>query len=174
MSEYADRQYARDREYAEAWAKLTLRQQKEMAKAGITGPELPTYKTSKIDDDLILEKFSAIETESETPEYVADDYRLMDVLRRILGELMAQNNIRLTLECLALVTGLSYEGNSMTEIGKRHGLTRAAVSKRCIEITDTLGLPPSRAMRKLTARREYERRQHRVLNRDEQFPSSIR
>jgi hypothetical protein len=43
----------------------------------------------------------------------------------------------------------------MTEIAKRHGITRAAVSKRCVELTELLDLPPSRAMRSLTARMAY-------------------
>ena len=173
MSDYTDRQHAKDREYAEAWENLTPHQRKQLAKAGINGPDLPVYKTSKLDEDLILDKSSADEPENETSAEISADYELMDVLRRILGELMAQSNIRLTIECLALVTGLSYQGNSMTEIAKRHGITRAAVSKRCIEITDALGLPPSRAMRALTARREYGRRQHRVLDRDERFPPNV-
>lgn len=173
MNAYSDRQHARDREYADAWAKLTPRQRKQMAKAGIEGPELPVYQTGKQDQDAILAISESGETPSEPASVILGNYDVMDVLRRVLGELMAQNNIRLTLECLALVTGLSYEGNSMTDIAKRHGVTRAAVSKRCVEISDALGLPPSRAMRTLTARREYERRQHRVLNRNERFPSNV-
>ncbi len=47
-----------------------------------------------------------------------------------MGELIGQDNARLSLECLAPVTGLAYCGDSMTDIAKRHGVTRAAVSKR--------------------------------------------
>ena len=43
----------------------------------------------------------------------------------------------------------------MTEIAKRHGITRAAVSKRCVELTLALDLMPSRAMRSLNARHSY-------------------
>ena len=35
----------------------------------------------------------------------------------------------------------------VTDIAKRHGVTRAAVSKRCVELTRALNLKPSRAMR---------------------------
>jgi hypothetical protein len=45
---------------------------------------------------------------------------------------------RLTAECIALVSGLSYTGSSMTEIAERQGITRAAVSKRCVELTELL------------------------------------
>jgi hypothetical protein len=72
-----------------------------------------------------------------------------------VAEILCHNNARLTTECIALVSGLSYTGSSMTEIAKRHGISRAAVSKRCVELTDLLDLPPSRAMRSLTARKRY-------------------
>ena len=45
----------------------------------------------------------------------------------------------------------------MTEIAKRHGVTRAAVSKRCVELTQALNLKPSRAMRSLLARQSYRK-----------------
>lgn len=51
--------------------------------------------------------------------------------------------------------GLNNGGDSMAEIARRHGVTRAAVSKRCVELTELLGLRPSRAMRSLTARESY-------------------
>ena len=63
--------------------------------------------------------------------------------------------IRITAECIALVSGLIYSGDSMTAIAKRHGISRAAVSKRCVELTELLNLRPSRAMRSLTARKTY-------------------
>ena len=171
MSNYADYQSARDREYLAAWKNFTARQRKQLEKAGITGPEAPSYQTHKHDDDSLLARAAEPVTDDSSASEISPD--VMDVLRRILGELMAQDNIRLTLECLALVTGLSYSGSSMTEIAKRHGVTRAAVSKRCVDITNALGLPPSRAMRALTARSSYERRQRRVLDRNDRFPDSI-
>jgi hypothetical protein len=86
-----------------------------------------------------------------------DPERLHDLLRRLVGELIGQDNARLSLECLALVTGLSYCGDSMTEIAARHGVTRAAVSKRCVELSRALNLQPSRAMRSISARQSYRR-----------------
>lgn len=168
MSDYAEYQSARDREYASAWQKLTPRQRRELAKAGIDGPETPVYHTGKGDEEPLIERSVRPEPEPETasPSAAATDHELMDVLRRIIGELMAQDNIRLSLECLALVTGLSYDGRSMTEIARHHGLTRAAVSKRCVDITNALNLPPSRGMRALTARVAYERRARDCHSRD--------
>ena len=43
----------------------------------------------------------------------------------------------------------------MTDIARRHGLTRAAVSKRCIELADMLGIHASRAMKSEDARKAY-------------------
>lgn len=159
MSDYADRQSARDKEYLDAWKNLSPRQRKQLEKAGITGPDAPVYRTHKRDEELILERCAAIVDElPDASPHTTSDQDTTVVARRIIGELLAQDNMRLTAECLALVTGLVYDGNSMTETAKRHGVTRAAVSKRCVEIADALGLPPARAMKRLTARKTYERR----------------
>src|SRR2546429_9389458 len=64
-----------------------------------------------------------------------DAEEVWDILRRLIGELLAERSARLSLECLALVSGLSFLGDSMTAIARRHGVTRAAVSKRCVELT---------------------------------------
>jgi hypothetical protein len=71
--------------------------------------------------------------------------------------MLMQSNASLSLDCLALVTGLAYFGDTMTEIAKRHDVTRAAVSKRCVELTQSLNLKPSRAMRSLLARESYHK-----------------
>ena len=76
-------------------------------------------------------------------------------IRRVVAEILCHQNARLTTECIALVSGLAYCGSSMSDIAKRHGISRAAVSKRCVELTELLDLPPSRAMRSLTARKRY-------------------
>jgi len=157
MDDYIDKQKQRDAQYARAWETLTPAQRRQMAKHGITGPELPVYRTHKGDEESMLGKCSQPEGEPTSQSPQTFDCDMLDALRRILGELMAQDNIRLTLECLALVTGITYSGYSMTAIAKRHGVTRAAVSKRCVELTNALALAPSRAMKQLTARQAYER-----------------
>lgn len=107
---------------------------------------------------------TAREQASSGPEapQLADAESIHDLLRRLVGELVCQDNAKLSLECLALVTGLTYEGASMTEIAARYGVTRAAVSKRCVELTTALNLNPSRAMRTRKARQSY--RQSRTLH----------
>lgn len=78
-----------------------------------------------------------------------------EVLRKLVGELLAQRNMRLSVECLGLVTGLSYDGASEQAIAQRHGITRSAVSQRCVSLCVALGLPPSRAMRPEEVRETY-------------------
>lgn len=95
------------------------------------------------------------EPEPESNDETCDTESVWASLRRVLGEILCHDNARLTAECIALVSGLSYTGSSMTEIAERHGITRAAVSKRCVELTELLDLKPSRAMRSLTARKRY-------------------
>lgn len=95
------------------------------------------------------------------------DERVWDSVRRIMGEIISMPNRSLTIECVALVSGLSYTGDSMSEIARRHGVTRAAVSKRCVEMSERLGLSPSRAMRSLTARKAYRHAQLRRRTADE-------
>jgi hypothetical protein len=87
-----------------------------------------------------------------------------EVVRRLIGELLVQKNAKLALDCLALVSGVAFLGDSMTEIARRHAMTRAAVSKRCVELSEKLNLPPARAMRSLTARKAYARARNQHLS----------
>lgn len=107
-------------------------------------------------DDSVHQESSAARPCSVTPQ-PADTESLHEALRRLVGEMLMQSNASLSLDCLALVTGLAYYGDTMTEIAKRHDVTRAAVSKRCVELTQSLNLKPSRAMRSLLARDSYRK-----------------
>jgi hypothetical protein len=177
---YIARQRERDAEYRrdyDRWVKsLSPEERKQLASLGVDAPSLPAASggahndaadssRARCEDEFVEEDEPIIEPALPRPHDVASPYRgypqaaddefLHDLLRRLVGELISQNNARLSLECLALVTGLSYEGDSMTEIAKRHRVTRAAVSKRCVELTQALNLKPSRAMRSLKARQSY-------------------
>lgn len=81
-------------------------------------------------------------------------------LSRVVGRLISTANAQLSIEVLALVSGICYQGVSQTSIAANHGVTRAAVSKRCVELADDLGLPPSRSMKSENARRAYSKAQH--------------
>lgn len=110
----------------------------------------------------------------QDPEWVRDEATRMRfrmgivcmedeiALSRIAGELAYTKRARLSLEVLALVSGICYEGMSETEIAARHGVSRAAVSKRCVEFAKKLNLPPSRAMKSEASRDVYSKAQVKV------------
>lgn len=160
MNDYADTQQRRDAEYARAWEKLSPAKRKQMAKLGIHGPELPKYHTGKADDDSAMDNVDAVDatTDEGVPTPCAETP--LTVVRRLFGELLSQDDFKLTLDCFSLATGIGYCGESMSHLAHKHGVTRAAVSKRCVEITNALGLKPTRAMRTLTTRHSYGNRAH--------------
>ena len=168
------------REYAEWVAAMTPEQRAEAKALGLLEPardehgyganfsERDLAETPLASEDSHL--LDRIEPACDQPRYQAqhtDAEQVWDVVRRLIGELLAQNNAKLALECLALASGVSFVGDSMTEIARRHGLTRAAVSKRCVELARKIGLPPSRAMRSLTARIAYAQARKKTLRRRE-------
>jgi DNA-directed RNA polymerase specialized sigma24 family protein len=173
--DYAKRQKARDAEYEKAYRdwieSLPADERRELEAQGLAKPCLMQHGTGSAtgdaadsplmkegDDPALLPP----EPERESDSNPCDTESVWAALRRVLGEVLSHDNARLTAECIALVSGLSYTGCSMTEIASRHGITRAAVSKRCVELTELLDLPPSRAMRSLTARLRY--REARLRN----------
>lgn len=103
------------------------------------GSRVPTYDPREEDED-------------ERPR-TADPAALV-MARRLVGFMLADTHPALGIECLALVTGIGYDGSSMSDIAKRHLCTRAAVSKRCVELCDAFGIPPVRAMRPEKTRRK--------------------
>ena len=192
-SSYAQTQLARDRRYEAAWesdevrrwiASLSPEDRARCEAEGLLKPLRDDHRASGtgLDDDIANSPAAAVEPaepEDEmepAPEPAAtepapaakvDQDGLWDVLRRLVGEILVMPNRSLTVECLAVVSGLSYVGDSLTEIARRHRVTRAAVSKRCVDLTERLSLPPSRAMRSLTARRAYREAQLRRYAKDQ-------
>lgn len=178
--EYTTRQAIRDeaymREYRAWFAARSPEEQKRLRALGLHEPlrEADGYGWGDTD----AAEFSEA---SETPEpplepgdmpvkiAAIENEEVLDILRRLIGELIAERNARLSLECLALATGFSYIGGTMTDIARRHCVTRAAVSKRCVELIERLNLQPSRAMRSLTARRAYQAAQIKTHQHYERF-----
>jgi len=169
--DYSKRQSARDAQYEReyrAWiASLPAEERRKLEAQGLASPSLALHGTGSArgdaadsphmregDDPMLVPDFEP-EPEQEPGDGTCDTESVWAALRRVLGEILCHDNARLTAECIALVSGLSYTGSSMTEIAERHGITRAAVSKRCVELTELLDLSPSRAMRSLTARQRY-------------------
>ena len=178
--DYSKKQAIKDAAYAReyrAWfAVQPPEEQRRLAALGLAEPlrETDGYGSGSMD---AAESHEASETpelpleDDELPVRVAaiENEEVLDVLRRLIGELIAERNARLSLECLALATGFSYLGGTMTAIARRHCVTRAAVSKRCVELIEKLNLQPSRAMRSLTARRAYQAAQLSTRKSHEQF-----
>ena len=169
--DYTRRQAAKDAEYAReyrAWVEsLPADERRKLEAQGLAAPDVAHHGNGsatgdasdsplmRIGDDpaLLPEPEPEPPPEPEPAQPHAPDTELIrDAVRRVLGEIIFHGNSRLTAECLAIVTGLNFTGASMTEVARKHGVTRAAVSKRCVELTELLGLRPSRAMRPLTSR----------------------
>ena len=179
--DYTQRQVVRDGQHARnyrAWVdSLSLEEKEKLRQLGIAEPDTSYHGTGMSERDIADSPLA-----SEDPDIIAlieppqpagdggpsDPEALWDALRRMLGELLNQKNAKLTLECFAVVSGASFLGDSMTEIARRHGVTRAAVSKRCIDIARQLNLPPSRPMRALKAREAYRKAQIEINTRTNQ------
>jgi len=169
--DYAKKQAKRDAEYEReyrAWFEsLPADQQRELKRQGLAAPMIARHGNGAADHDMAESSRAShtpdiaalVDHEPEPmPEPAMRD--ATEMLRHFVADVLSENNTRLTLECLAVALGLSaYNGETMTEIAKRHGITRAAVSKRCVDITERLNLPPSRAMRSTQARRIYRNAQ---------------
>jgi len=179
--DYARKQPLKDAAYAReynAWiARLTPEERWQAGKMGVDAPLLPSDGNGFSDEDMAdsprsceepdiaaeVDRISAPEPERRSKPPTPDPDVIWDVVRRLIGELLVQRNAKLALECFAMVSGVSFVGDSMSEIARRHRVTRAAVSKRCIELAEKLALPPARAMRALTARKSYARARNNHL-----------
>jgi len=175
--DYSQRQKARDAQYAReyrAWIdSLPADERRKLEAQGLAEPAVAHHgngsaKGDAADSPLMREGDDPALMPEPEPEAeprcapndaaqqpTCDTEAAWSTARHVLGEVLNHSNARLTAECIALVSGLIYSGDSMTDIAQRHGITRAAVSKRCVELTELLNLRPSRAMRSLTARKSY-------------------
>jgi len=169
--DYSKRQSAMDAQYErdyQAWVdSMSLDERREAEKLGLLKPCVQRHGNGAPDHDMADSPLASHEpdiaalVDHEDEAVVAPPMRdATEILRHLVADLLSEGNTRLTLECLAVALGLSaYNGETMTDIAKRHGITRAAVSKRCVDITERLNLPPSRAMRSTRARRIYQKAQ---------------
>ncbi|MBN8457319.1 MAG: hypothetical protein J0M04_05710 [Verrucomicrobia bacterium] len=169
--DYAKRQSQRDAQYEreyEAWVKsMTPSERREAEKLGVLKPCVQRHGNGAPEHDMADSPLAShepdiaalVDHEEEEPETHSMG-SATEILRHLVADILSEDNTRLTMDCLAIALGLRvYAGDSMTKIAKRHGISRAAVSKRCVDITERLKLPPSRAMRSETARRTYRNSQ---------------
>jgi hypothetical protein len=153
-------------EYAKWVAGLTPKQRRQLQAQGLLEAQVDPLKTGKTNDVSEL-PLTAEEVVTETSEDA--DEESWAALRLMIADLLADPNPALGVDCLALVSGIGFMGESMTAIAKRHGVTRAAVSKRCVQITEQLNLLPSRSMKSLTARKVYRTAQKKHYEHRERF-----
>lgn len=173
---YAAKQRSHDARYRreyEAWvASLPPEERRQLAAMGLEEPQMPHTSASGHCDAAERSECVSLpeiaqsddEAASDAPPSPADNEAMHNLLRRLLGELLSRANARLSIECLALVTGLAYDGDSMSAIAARYHVTRAAVSRRCVDLSHALHMNPCRAMRSLKARQSYRRSRINHLN----------
>jgi hypothetical protein len=78
------------------------------------------------------------------------------LIQKLVLRIVYSAHPALEAECLAVASGIILrEGETMTSVARRFGVGKAAISKRAITLTDTLGLPPSTFMRALKDREAY-------------------
>jgi hypothetical protein len=177
---YDDTKRSRDRDYTTQYrewvATLPADERRALATQGLLEPVVDAMRLGKGEDIAAMpiavpaygpNHDDSVPAHADVP--AGGGEAAWDALRRVIGELICEDNARLSLECLALVTGVAFDGSSMSTIAKRHGLTRAAVSKRCVALTDQLHLGRSRAMRSLTARTNYQAAQNQTNESLERF-----
>jgi hypothetical protein len=162
---------------------LPAEERKKLEKAGLATPCIQRHGNGAPEHDL-AESSAASYTpdiaalvDHDTDEQVTPPMRdATEILRHLVADVISEGNARLTVECLAVALGLSaYNGESMTEIATRYGISRAAVSKRCVDITNRLNLQPSRAMRSEMARKTYRHsrtKHHRKQNHEHPYRSA--
>jgi hypothetical protein len=168
LEDYHQRQAAADQEYQQAYAEwingMTPHERELLAAQGLDSPEIPKQRSAGIGLSCDAAEQSAAQSLDEIAAPDPDegiseaDFRVCEALQKLIAELIVDKNPRLAIEVLALTTGIAYEGNSMIAIAKRHGLTRAAVSKRCIELSERLGVKNPRPMKTERARQIYRDR----------------
>ena len=105
----------------------------------------------------------------ERPERTIDIDRLMQVpevllftsetLKRVLRIIRENKRSRLAVDCIFIAIGgeSNEDGttDSMTDIARDHGLTKAAVSKRVGDLREQLHLPTNRNLKSDAARNSY-------------------
>ncbi len=172
-ADYRIRQSAAEIEYAKSYRSwvdsLPPEERRELAALGLDEPDLPRRSAgvglsrdaaeqsgASCLDEIIDESAGPQEHDDDFWK-VAADLRAGEAIIRIVSEILGGGNAALTTECLALATGVAYQGASESAIAKKFGITRAAVSKRCIEIAERVGVRNHRAMRTGRACSAYSR-----------------
>ncbi|MFN6016618.1 MAG: hypothetical protein ACK49N_03500 [Verrucomicrobiota bacterium] len=166
-TDYRQRQSREEIEYAREYEKwiqsLPPEERRELASLGLDKPSAPGWSSGPalgLDaaELAVAEEVAApVENEEIHDWRVAADLRVSEAIAKLISELLS-NDATLATECLALISGVCYTGASENSIAKKYGMTRAAVSKRCIELCERVGVKNFRAMKSEQAREIYAAR----------------
>ncbi len=164
-----------------SWKRLSTAEQNEARAMGLVfkGDDYETHAGMPIDEVRLAapetsdsvepspDPEGAVEPEEKAEVPVASlsqDERTWFVLRLMLDLLLMQPNPRLSIQCLRLASGLGDLDNiTESSVAREHGLTRAAVSKRCKKLCHLLGIKPSQFMRPLNVCDKYRTARFRRL-----------
>lgn len=109
------------------------------------------------------------EVEDEEPLRGANDHfpETLEFARRLVSYIRSHDRARLTVDCLYLALGdAEVEAETMSTVGAKHGITKAAVSKRVKKIRADLHLPPTSNNKSSYASHKYSRTNRSPLNLD--------
>ena len=167
-ADYKVRQSREEIEYAKSYREwvesLPPQERRQLASLNLDKPSAPGWSSGPALGTDAAELAIAEEIVAPDPDPDADhdwrvaaDLRTAEVIAKLVCELLA-NDPTLGVECLALSTGVGYEGASEISIARKYGVSRAAVSKRCIELSERLGVKNRRALKSEEAREIYRER----------------
>lgn len=88
----------------------------------------------------------------------ADPQTAKRVSQFILREIVHAPNPQLEAEVMAIASGVLDSKGIQTRIAAKHGVSRAAVSKRVVAFADEWNLPPSGAMKSTASRLTFSMR----------------
>lgn len=173
-----------------AWVRLTGEEQKLARAKGMVSrtDDYEMHTGAPLDETMISDASQAAvipdqdgeeESENETGakcapiESLAQDERTWYVVRQVVDIIIASPNARLQAECFRIASGMGeLDDITETSVARKHGLTRAAVSKRCVRLTKLVGMRPSRYMCSMQLRDTYRKARVRSLEkRKEESPS---
>ena len=180
-----DRDYAeyyKTPDYQRFLETLTPEERRRLEAEGLLAPMLPKDGTANgcgIEDDAADSPSASVEaprvSASDSLDAILADYPHLEsaieerakkmnggsnggeMLRKLSLLFIDQGRRALNADCLAFVSGIAVRmGESGTSLARKHGISRQAFHKRCGELMNQLGLPPSRAMKSKQARKSYK------------------
>ncbi|MCH7228584.1 hypothetical protein [Haloferula sp. A504] len=128
----------------------------DVAGSPAASEEAPAAPSNESLDDILADYPHIMESIEERARAMAGGAHGAELLRKLAILFIDQEKRGLHADCLSFVSGLALRmGESGTSLAKRHGITRQAFHKRCNELLDELGLPPSRAMKSKKSRTKF-------------------